>query len=313
MLNLSTFHHGFPRQLVALAALALASACLWPNSAAAATAYLRADAATVGAGDTIILDVRLGTEGASLNVVEGELRVQAAPGALEMRDLSVAGADLSLWPRKPSWDVNQQTITFTGGMPGGLRQPEALLFRIVLLAKNPGQITVTPTKLTAFTNDGRGTAVPVTGQPLTFNVGPASNVPRDALRDLVSADNEPPRFVAVNVGQDPSVYDGLLFLAIEVADDQSGLDHLEVAEGSRPAVRTGSVYVLQDQSRAAPVVITAYDRAGNVSTFTLGVVPPSQGTPTGRWVIAVALLALAVALLAGTWLRRWCRRGQPRP
>ncbi len=274
---------------VAFAAVALA----WAGSASAATVYLRAGTASVSAGDTTILDVRLGTEGGSYNVVEGAVKLEAAPGTFELRDLSVAGSDLSLWPRKPSWDERSGTISFTGGMPGGVSADDALLFRIAIAVAEPGTITFTPAKVTAYANDGTGAATPASGQPLTLRVGEPTGAPRDALRDLVASDNEPPRFLAVNVGSDPSVHGGMLFLAIEVEDSGSGLDHLEVAEGTNPAVRTGSEYVLRDQARTAPVTITAYDRAGNASSYVL----PIAGGGS-RWLVAAVAAAAAVALAA---------------
>lgn len=291
---------------IAVAALALA----WAGTASAATVYLRAGTASISAGDTAILEVRLGTEGGSYNVVEGTVKLEAAPGTFELRDLSVAGSDLSLWPRKPSWDERSRTISFTGGMPGGVAEDDALLFRIALAVAQPGRVTVAPAKVTAYANDGTGAAAAVSVQPLTLQVGEPSGAPRDALRDVVASDNEPPRFVAVNVGSDPSVYDGLLFLSIEVEDSQSGIDHLEVAEGTNPPVRTGGEYVLQDQTRTRPVTITAYDRAGNVSTYTL---PAKLAGMDSRFLttaaaaaVAIAVAALLVALVA---LRR--RRKQP--
>lgn len=281
------------RRTAAAAAIALVS-CLAPLAAEAATVYTRATTAAAAAGDTAVLEVRFIPDGGAYNVVEGSLRIAADPGVLELRELSVAGASPTLWPRKPSWDGRAGTITFTGGAPGEIGPEDALLFRVALLARAAGRITVEPGQVTAYVSDGTGRAEAVSGQSFTLEVAEAGETSRDAWRDLVAADNEPPRIVAVNVGSDPSVYSGLTFISIEATDEQSGLDHLEVAEGANPAVRTGSDYVLQDQSRSVPVTVTAFDRAGNVATFVL----PPVSAGFSPWLVAAIAAAAGVAMAA---------------
>ena len=58
-------------------------------------------------------------------------------------------------------------------------------------------------------------------------------------------------------------------MTISATDQQSGIDHFEVAEGNYPAVRTGGTYVLVDQSETTPLLVTAYDKAGNKNSILL--------------------------------------------
>ncbi|MFA5127882.1 MAG: cohesin domain-containing protein [Patescibacteria group bacterium] len=73
--------------------------------------------------------------------------------------------------------------------------------------------------------------------------------------------------LAADVGREASLFEDKLFLSINATDYQSGIDHFEIKEGNLPFVRSGSIYVLQDQTQKSVVIINAYDKSGNVRTL----------------------------------------------
>lgn len=233
------------------------------SSVFASNVYFTTPSTTIAVGDVVPVEIRLNTESISVNVVEGSIALQTSKQGLEMRELSVAGADVTLWSRKPSWDKNAQSVTLVGGEPGGFNKSDALIFKMFFIPESEGQITLMP-DFKIYANDGKGTVVPVSITPLSFTVVEQGATPKDEWKKTVATDNIPPELLSAEIGQDVSVYDGKLFLVIHGEDSQSGIDHYEVKEGDRDPVRSGTEYVLQDQDQSTKITIAAIDKAGNV-------------------------------------------------
>lgn len=273
-------------------------AILAPRVVCAATVYLSSERDVINVGDTAIINIRLDTQNAAVNVVEGDVAVKNGAQNIEVRDLSVAGSDLSFWSRRPSWETDQTKFIFAGGVPGGFNKPNGLLFKVALLAKKPGQITLDPSKFAVYANDGKGTLLPVIEKPFVLQIverTSSSTPPIDELNKIISADTVPPEFLAANVGHDPSLFDGKLFLFINASDFQSGLDFFEVKEGDLPVVQSGSTYVLQDQTQNSKIVITAHDKAGNIRNLAINPSPASKNI-TLRNIIGLIILILVIAV-----------------
>lgn len=253
----------------------------------AATAYLETPSSTITLGDTVLVTAHLDTSGVSANVVEGDLLITDKRSVI-MRELSVAGANLSFWSRKPSWSEPSSTISFIGGVPGGFNQSNGLLFTVAFTANKAGVLTFTPA-FTAYANDGKATVLPMTAKPLTLTIIDKNNPEtKDAWKDVVAADNSVPELLTVDIGQDPDLFNGKLFLTLHATDNDSGIAYFEIKEGTADAIRTGNTYVLQDQSRKTPITVSVYDKAGNVRT--VGIPLPSQ---------ARAIMSTAIKLVIG--------------
>ena len=54
------------------------------------------------------------------------------------------------------------------------------------------------------------------------------------------------------------------FISFYTTDNQSGINHYEVTESGFQTVRSGNVYVLQDQTRTKNIEIRVFDNAGNI-------------------------------------------------
>ena len=288
-------------KIISIAAIAsLAGSLFFSTNVLAATVHITSPSENISVGDVVYVDVRLDTQNTPVNVVEGTLTLQTPGHDIEMRELSVAGADLTLWPRKPSWSEDTQTITFVGGKPGGFNSDNEFLFRIFFLAKNKGEVTFVP-DIQAYVNDGKGTLLPVTVTPLVLTVKDGTTPPKDGWRDVVASDNTPPEILSAEIGKDPSLYDGKLFLVIHSEDTQSGIDHFEVKEGERDPVRSGSEYVLQDQDQSTKITVTAIDKAGNIRILEIS---PLQTNHRVWWYTGSVLLVTILIVITLVMIKR---------
>lgn len=248
--------------------------------------------------DKKIIEVRLDTEGRTLNALEGLVGIYSPEGPVFVRELSVGGSAFSLWPNKPSLsrDGNNSSISFVGGQPGGVNSHDALLFTIAVTAEQAGSLYVVPVSLVGYLHDGQGTPLTVAASDITLTIKPAAEKPVDEWENLVLADHEPPLPFTITLGRDASVEDGRWFISFNTTDTGSGIDHYEVTEGNRAAVRSGTTYVLQNQLHKEKITVTAFDKAGNVRTATF--MPDS---PTliffDKIMIGLALVALVMLVL----------------
>lgn len=281
-------------------ALALAGSFM-PLGALAATASFKTSSATVHVGDTVVVEVRLDTEGQSVNVVEGTLTLGSAAVA-DVRDLGVAGSAFTLWPRTPALVPGSTQVTFTGGVPNGVNSADALLLTVALRAKKAGALSLTATRIRAYANDGKGSLVEVRVKARSVTVVKA--VPGVAARDEWQArsqgDVTPPEPFLVTTGRSQALFEGRQFIAFSTTDTQSGIAYYEITEGDLPPVHSDHTYELQRQGVAETVTVRAYDQAGNVRASTLAI-----EAPVNR--VSASVLALLLVLLLASvvvWRRR---------
>lgn len=267
-----------------------------PNMIFAASVFPTTSRQTVGSHDTFVVNVLLNTEGQNINTVEGVLNITGT--AAHVSEISLGGSVLPLWPARPSVKEknNGSEVTFTGGIPGGLNKADALMFKLVFISSDPGSINIVPAKVTAYKNDGQGSVVETRGQALKVNIVESKQDIKNEWKDQVAADNTPPEDFVVTLGQDPSFFGGKKFISFYTTDSGSGLDHFEVKEGAFTAVRSSSPYVLQEQKKLQPIVIAAYDKAGNVRVVNWQPPKPvaKQVLVVTAWVIIITALILAM-------------------
>lgn len=254
--------------------------------------------------DKFLVTIRLNTEGKTINTLEGLVGVYSPSGPVYIHELSVAGSDFSLWPNKPSLAANKESssISFTGGVPGGINKQDALIFTIALTAEDPGELYVVPVSLTGYLNDGKGSPMLVNGNQLKMYVTKADRPPYDEWKEVVEKDTEPPLPFIISFGQDSSVFDNKKFISFMTTDSGSGIDHYDVIEGDRKPVRSGTTYVLQDQEVEQKITVIAYDKAGNSQSATF--VPASQNVTLFAKILVVGIiLVLLIALIL--FIRKW--------
>lgn len=278
-------------------------ACI-PSNAKAAEVYLESSRGTIAVGDTVVVTAKIDAQGAAINTVQGNISLASGKNGLTAQEFSLGNSVLGLWPRTPSLSADKTTVSFTGGVPGGFDIEGATLFKIIYRATKAGDVIIAPQNIVAFANDGAGTELPVTARDLTIAVtaAKAGAAPVDDWASVVATDTTPPEPFIVVLGQDPSIYDGQKFAFFSAVDNQSGVSYYDVSENGAPAVKSGSVYVLQHQTGDVGLVVTAYDKAGNKRTETY-----SSSAGASRRSLWLTIAALVIVLLV--FVRVW-RKGK---
>jgi len=213
-----------------------------------------------GVGDEQIttIEVKIDPQGKTLNVVEGVIVFEGKTNDRLSVEVETGGSVLTIWPTQPQYLSKEKAIRFTGGVPGGFNR-NGLLFRLRLFSPVSGEIKINWVNGAAYLNDGKGTKDPIFARSMKVNLVAQSI----EVSNKFSTDIRPPSFDAVEISRDDSVYDGKYFISFNAKDDVSGVDKYEVKEGQSVTTVTDGVYVLKDQTRKTPVVIIAYDKAGN--------------------------------------------------
>ncbi len=279
--------------------LTLASASAFSLTAQAAT-ISNNPLSDVGAKDVFVIDILLDTEGESINTVDGTIKLSSPLAVTEVRDISVAGSAVSLWPRKPSLSEKGDVISFAGGIPGGVVGKAIPLFKVIVSVNRESELKIQASDIKAYVNDGKGTALDVVAKFSPVSIGIAKAVPVDSWKENISSDNTPPEPFEIKLLQDKSIYSNNLYISYGTIDKDSGVSHYEVKEGRREPVRAGETYVLIDQSVKTNITVTAYDKAGNARTVAFS--PESKKI---NWLsILVTVLVVVVGVkIVRIWIK----------
>ena len=177
------------------------------------------------------------------------------------------------------------------------------MFKDVLNLKNTGPITLNPTNISVYLNDGKGTKEVSKTENFTINVltQKTGHKPVNDLETLVSEDKTPPKSFQIVAGRDDSIFEGKRFLSFSTTDEQSGIKYYEVIEDNLPPIRSNGTYVLLNQDRSIKVIVLAYDAAGNVRKSTYG------STPYNLIYLVITILVLSTVAFVIYKKRR--RRG----
>src|SRR3990167_6754684 len=228
-------------------------------------------------GDTIMFSVRIDSENKNINAVEGtvlldyptDTNIPRVPldqqrGTLGILvDINTSGSKFSLWPGKPLPSVDNTSISFAGGSPGGLNSKDEVSVKnlvIDVLSKKSDSQSV------------------------------------DDWNNLTSNDKTPPEPFEIYLGQEGSVFDGKKFLSFSTTDKQSGIAYYEVIEGDLPPVRSIDTYILQEQNKSVKVTIIAYDSALNAreSIYMYSPTPDNVSYPIIIIIVFVLLILVFV-------------------
>ncbi|OGZ17544.1 MAG: hypothetical protein A2Z78_02020 [Candidatus Nealsonbacteria bacterium RBG_13_36_15] len=96
--------------------------------------------------------------------------------------------------------------------------------------------------------------------------------PKISFRAMVDA--TPPEKFTIEIGQDPSVFEGKYFLGFSTTDKISGIDYYEVKEGKEDFKKAEIPYLLKDQSLKSRILVRAVDKAGNEQISEI--IPPKE-------------------------------------
>jgi len=265
----------------------------------ASDVYIDTEHQDLFVGDTILFSVRVDSENKNINVVEGSVLLDYAKESASLIDINTAGTEFSLWPGKPLPSEDNTSISFTGGVPGGLNSKDALIFNIVLKLQKAGRIALTPNNFSVYLNDGKGTKDEVRVTSLVIDVLPLKldSRPRDDWDNLISDDTVPPEFIEAVVSRDSYVFDNQYFVSFFAVDDISGIAYYEIKEGGRDFIRAESPYLLQDQSLKSIIHIKAVDKAGNETVISPDLSIPSEIPKVEYLIITLILIGVVLGAI----------------
>lgn len=314
MLKAMKYFIGFGMVLLAVAS---------PLFAHAAQIYLDPATGKYPPGVTFAVDVRLDNQGQCINAAEVDLSYPA--NMLTAVSTSDGDSILSLWVKEPTIYANYGVVSFVGGLPGGYcgrvagdpslsNKLATIYFRFptssipVSTSSLLQSVTLSFLGTTeAVLNDGQGTIAPLTtsGATYTPQLLKGQYVPVDALSNAIANDTTPPEPFTIGVYHDPSLFSGQWFAVFSTVDDQTGIDHYEVAEVPTAQlnlpqnqwnwIRAVSPYLIKNQSLNETIAVRAIDMAGNarVEEYT-----PPPAPKLNKWQIAI-LPYLAITGIAG--------------
>lgn len=176
--------------------------------AAGVSLYLSPQTGTFFVGSTFTVSIYVNTKGNEINVVEVDLRFP--PEILQVTSPTTGESFVSEWLSPPSYSNTEGTISFQGGIPGGITTSAGLISTITFRAKSPGPAKVEFLEASkALLNDGKGTSVLATTIGGLYKVlipppeGPSISSPTHPDSDLWYRDNNP----SFSWGEEPGVTD----------------------------------------------------------------------------------------------------------
>ena len=255
-----------------------------PQQTHAQTIFVASPESPLRVGSTSLVKVMINTGDVEINSAEGDITFSTSK---DITSLVTGGSIFSLWPQKPS--LQKGHITFVGGTPGGVYGTSLQLFSIVVKPSSIKPIEISFKDVAIYLNDGKGTKKMLVGKTIKIPVSDRQNSENE-LAALINSDITPPEPFIIELGRDSSLYDGKYFVSFYSRDTESGINRYEVIEGSRPIIRSGSTYVLQNQNLNEIIEVHAIDAAGNVRTETL--LPQLNNPWKGRILIGTFIVLL---------------------
>lgn len=260
-----------------------------PSITNASTMYFSTDTASTSVGDIVVIHANLDTQDKNINAIEGLVVLSGIENAT-LRDISVAGSGFTLWPEKPSFTLRNGSISFSGGVPGGVNGKDINVFDLVLEITNTNKFSISGNTVVVYMDDGSGTAEKVNVETASISsMRRTGYVPYNQSQAILEGDKIAPKDFDIEFGKDTDAYEGKIFITFNTQDKESGIDHFEVKEGNRSFVRTGSPYVLQDQNPKAYIVVRAIDKAGNVREVAVNEFPITY--------VALGLVLFAIMII----------------
>jgi len=273
-----------------------------PNIALGASVYFSSGSKDIHVGDVFVVEARISSPEENINVIDGSILFNEE--TLEAQELSTGNSVFSIWAEAPTYNNEEGTIRFVGGVPEGFQSDSGLILKAIFLAKTEGKSElVFGNNLSAFLNNGKGTEINPEDQSIILTVTKAQSgeAARNEWSDFIKEDTSPPEFIEGIVSRDPSIFDNQYFVSFLATDDDSGVAYYEVKEGSSDFTRVESPYLLHDQLLEGEVQIKAVDKAGNEIIITPVTREPSPTVPYSIYITWILGVLLAFVLTRIIW------------
>jgi hypothetical protein len=239
--------------------------------------FLFASLARFAEAETLSTGIFVDTGPASVNAVEGVIRV---PASFEVGEISAGNSAVILWIEEPHFDAKSRTISFSGIAPGGF-SGQKLIFSLSGIATPPEAPQLSFEGVHAFRNDGAGSAVPVR---LFARAG------------VIAEDTLSPEAFSLAVSTSADLYGGQRFLTFLAQDKGTGVERYEYASTWLLSPREGdwqpaaSPLLLDSRASFKKLYVRAIDNAGNVQV--------SEIPGTRRYATILLGLILIVCVLS---------------
>jgi hypothetical protein len=222
------------------------------------------------------------------------------PLGMAVTDSSDGNSIISYWIERPTYDPSNNTLEFSGIVPGGFSGSGGRLLVLTLVAKDPGINVITYDQKTDIILNGPS---PISDQknilPLNLTVEQGKE-----LADNVIPDIDPPESFAPIIATSTSIYGGKWAIYFQTEDKGSGIYGYEVAESPYKTDSYDSLhwqdadspYLLQDQSLTDYIYVKATDKSGNDS---IEIVPPRsvEWSLPFFWVIIIIVVFICLLIL----------------
>ncbi len=254
----------------------------------------------VGVGQDIEVTIFVDSADETINALEGIIQL---PSSFSVKEIRRGNSLIAFWAEKPAIRTDN-TISFTGIIPGGWKGSDGELFSFVIETTVEGVETLTFYDDTRILLHNYDATEPETNlNDLTIYVD--ESVP---LSDLVSDiyDNNPPESFKIHLTRNEEIFGGDYFLVFTAQDKGSGIDHYEVKE-TRDVIdnlagekweTVQSPYRINDQTLKSFIYIRAVDKAGNIRVEMFKAQHKISSTVMQFWIkILIAFLVILVIMI----------------
>ncbi len=252
---------------------ALIVTSIFTNNVSAQVYYLESSQKTYEQGRNIEVSLFIDTLQQQVNTLSAKIVVEKG---LEIKDIRYGSSILTLWVDKPSINYKDNTIYFTGGLPGGYSGSRGQLLSFVVSGDILGTREISVKDTNILLNDGEGTvAQGVTSRSLKLSIIKKQNeVASNVISKVIGEDIVVPENFIPIISSNNDLGDGEYFVAFSAVDKDSGISHYDVEEWPwlisslfdsyiYKETNVQSPYFLKYQKWANKIIIRAYDAKGN--------------------------------------------------
>lgn len=193
----------FIKNFIPLLTFVFVSFLAFATSASAATLSLSSNADVLHIGDTVEVLVKIDTEGAGINAIQGTL--QYPKDILQATQVDKADSVFNFWLQEPSFSNDTGRVTFAGGSTVGSVGKSLQVLKIIFTVKGTGRAELAITDAAITASDGSGTnvlstihglvlnSVPLTGTSSDLSVPTLIPPPTQITRPAIAASGLPPK------------------------------------------------------------------------------------------------------------------------
>jgi len=233
-------------------------AFLLPIPSYAMSFFFGSDQTVYGQNDSVVVNVFLDTDSETVNTVSGEVYVGDTATIEGVRE---GNSSILFWIEKPKINTQENIISFSGIVPGGIQGKNTFLFSIVVNPKSSEAIQFSMKDSLVLLHDGLGTEKSTSFIPKTIFISDDLNFV-STIQTLT--DVEAPEDFSPEIIQDPNLYDSQYVLVFATQDKGSGLDRYEVKEGFfGKYTESVSPYIIKNKNLTKTLFVKAIDRFGN--------------------------------------------------